>query len=216
MLLAAAPGDSRFTMPVQPRKSAKQERSRSTIDVLLEATARIVAEVGLDGATTNRIAEVAGVSIGSLYQYFPGKASLLATLIEREARGDLEIMRSVFEESRELSLDEAMERAVGELVARHARNPRLYRWMLRYVPELGQHEKIRAVATEGRALLRDFLALRKSDLAPGIEPALAALVLGSAVEAAVHSALFERPETLEDGSLVQALVRLCQGYLRGD
>src|SRR6478735_7862613 len=174
-----------------------------------------VGQVGLDQATTNRIAEVAGVSIGSLCQYFPGKASLLAALIEREARGDLAHLRTVFDEARELSLLGALERAVSELVGRHARNPGLYRWMLRYVPELGQHDKIRAVAAEGRALLRDFLVQRKGELGAGVEPAFAALLIGSAIEASIHAALFERPETLADGTLVRELMRLCAGYLNG-
>lgn len=213
MLAEASLGDSHFMDAPRPRKLAKQERSQGTIDVLLEATARIVGQVGLDGATTNRIAELAGVSVGSLYQYFPGKAALLAALIEREARADLEAIRAVFDGALERPLTEVMELGVRELVARHARNPALYRWMLRYVPELGQHDKIRLVAAAGRALVRDLLVARRAELAPGVEPALAALVLGSAVEAAVHSAIFERPEALEDGSLEDALVRLCQRYL---
>jgi len=72
-------------MAVDQRKSAKQERSRFTIEAILEATARIVGQVGLDRATTNRIAELAGVSIGSLYQYFPGKEAILGELIDRHA-----------------------------------------------------------------------------------------------------------------------------------
>ncbi len=196
-----------------PRKFAKQQRSQTTVDALLEATARIVGQVGLDSATTNRIARVAGVSVGSLYQYFPGKASLLAALIEREARADLEAIRVVLEGAAELPLAEVMDLGVRALVARHARNPALYRWMLRYVPELGQNDKVRQVAAAGRALVRDLLVAHRSELAPGVEPALAALVLGSAVEAAVHTAIFERPEVLEDGSLDAALVRLCRRYL---
>lgn len=206
--------DSHSRMSVQPRKTAKQQRSRGTIDVLLDATARIVGQVGLDEATTNRIAEVAGVSVGSLYQYFPGKASLLAALIEREARADVTELRAVVAATRELPLPEALERSIEELVARHARRPELYRWMLRYVPELGQHEKIRAVAAEGRALLRDLLVERRVELAAGVEPAFAALVVGSSIEACIHSALFERPETLSDGTLVRELTRMCRAYLQ--
>jgi AcrR family transcriptional regulator len=59
---------------VKPRKTATQERSRATVDALVEATARILVKEGYDKASTNRIAEVAGVSVGSLYQYFPGVA----------------------------------------------------------------------------------------------------------------------------------------------
>ncbi len=186
------------------------------VETLLDATARIVGQVGLDAATTNRIAEVAGVSVGSLYQYFPGKASLLAALIEREARADLQAVRAVMDAGRELPLTEAIERAVEELVSRHARNPALYRFMLRYVPELGQHEKIRNIAAEGRGLLRDFLVLRERELAPGVSPDVAALVLGSALEAAVHAAIFERPELLEDRTLHRALTRLARLYLTAE
>ncbi len=202
-------------MTTQARKSAKQERSRLTIAALLEATARIVGQVGLDRATTNRIAEIAGVSIGSLYQYFPGKEALLAALIEREAQADLDAMREVIAGCLALPLPQAWQTMAAALVQRHARNPALYRWMLTYVPALGQHPRVRGIAASGRALLRDFLGARRAELPPGLEPAMAAMLLGSAVEAAVHAAVFERPQCLHDGSLVRELVRLGTGYLRG-
>ncbi len=202
-------------MTVAPRKHARQERSRSTIDVLLEATARVVSKAGLDRATTNRIAEVAGVSVGSLYQYFPGKEALLAALIEREAQHDLAAMREVMAGCAHLPLPQAVAQSVAALVKRHARDPALYRWMLTYVPALGQHPKVRAVAAEGRALLRDVLGARRDELAPGVEPAMAAMILGSAVEASIHTALFERPESLGDGTLAAELERLCTRYLAG-
>jgi AcrR family transcriptional regulator len=199
---------------LNPRKPAKQQRSRVTIDAILEATARIVGQVGLDRATTNRIAELAGESIGSLYQYFPGKEALLAALIEREAQADLDALAAVLYGARELSLGDAIDRSVVELVARHARNPALYKWMLTYVPALGQHPKIRAIAAQGRAVLRDVLAERRAELPQELEPAMAAMILGSAIEAAVHAAIFERPETLHDGTLVRELSALSRAYLR--
>jgi len=200
-------------MSVTPRKHAKQGRSRVTIDALLEATARIVAQVGLDRATTNRIAEIAGVSIGSLYQYFPGKEALLAALIEREAQGDLAAYRTTVEECRERSLAETVERTVGYYVARHARNPRLYRWMLTYVPALDQHPKVRALASQARALAAQMFREHHSELPDGVDPDMAAMILGSAVEAATQSAILERPELLADGRLATELVNLCRRYL---
>ena len=98
-------------------------------------------------------------------------------------------------------------------VRQPAYHAELYRWMLTYVPALGRHPKIRAIAAEGRALLRDTLGAHRDELAPGVEPALAAMILGSAVEAAVHTAVFERPETLTDGTLVRELIALARGYL---
>lgn len=214
MLPTEPPRYSHPTMPTTPRKSAKQQRSRVTIDAILEATARIVGQVGLDRATTNRIAELAGVSIGSLYQYFPGKEALLAALIEREARADLDALRHVFLAAPAVPLADILTAGVAELVARHARHPGLYRWMLTYTPGLGQHPRVRAIAAEGRAIFRDLLAERRAELPPHIEPALAAMILGSALEAAVHAAIFERPEVLADGTLTRELTALCLAYLR--
>lgn len=70
------------------RKKPQQERSRQMVGTLLDATARVIAQRGLDGATTPLIAEAAGVSVGSLYQYFDGKDALIAALLAKLV-GDL-------------------------------------------------------------------------------------------------------------------------------
>jgi len=69
---------------LNPRKAPAQSRAVETVAVILEAAARILEERGFAGYTTNAVAERAGVSIGSLYQYFPGKDALTVALIERE------------------------------------------------------------------------------------------------------------------------------------
>ncbi len=68
-----------------PRKSPRQRRARHTVDSLLEAAAQLIETQGMDGFNTNAVAERAGVSIGSLYQYFPSKDALTLALLEREA-----------------------------------------------------------------------------------------------------------------------------------
>jgi AcrR family transcriptional regulator len=68
----------------RPRKLPRQARSTETVAVIVEAAARILEKRGLDGFTTNAVAEEAGVSIGSLYQYFPRKDALVGALIVRE------------------------------------------------------------------------------------------------------------------------------------
>lgn len=81
------------------RKQPRQARSRLMVDSLVEATALTIAEHGLAGATTARIAETAGISIGSLYQYFANRDSILAGIIERsllDVQRVLESMHGAF------------------------------------------------------------------------------------------------------------------------
>src|SRR5580698_3008939 len=77
-----------------PRKAPTQRRATATVEAILEAAARILETQGLEGYTTNAVAERAGVSIGSLYQYFPNRDALTAALIERESAGLLIAVRA--------------------------------------------------------------------------------------------------------------------------
>ena len=78
-----------------PRKQPLQSRSGETVNAIIEAAARILEDQGRDGITTNHIAEKAGVSIGSLYQYFPNKQAILAELLRKERSILLEDIKQV-------------------------------------------------------------------------------------------------------------------------
>jgi AcrR family transcriptional regulator len=80
---------------ITPRKMPRQKRAEDTVAVIVEAAARILEKNGFEGFNTNAIAEKAGVSIGSLYQYFPSKSALLSALIEREAAPLLDVEKEV-------------------------------------------------------------------------------------------------------------------------
>lgn len=69
---------------LKPRKTPRQTRSLQTVELILAAAARVLSRESLAGFNTNRVAEVAGVSVGSLYQYFPNKEALVVALIERD------------------------------------------------------------------------------------------------------------------------------------
>src|SRR6185369_10221121 len=71
--------------PIAPRKAPRQERAQATVEALLEATAAVLRAEGYDGLTTNKVAEAAGVSVGSLYQYYPGKDALVTAVLLRYA-----------------------------------------------------------------------------------------------------------------------------------
>lgn len=76
-------GNSHSAVSAEPRKRPKQARSREMVERILDEAARLFDEVGYHATSTNHVAEAAGISIGSLYQYFPNKDSLLVGLAER-------------------------------------------------------------------------------------------------------------------------------------
>src|SRR5215831_15167776 len=107
-----------------PRKQASQQRSRATVDALIEATARILVREGFDKASTNRIAEQAGVSVGSLYQYYPSKEALVAAVIERHNRDLMQVVRAALADIAALTLEQAIRRIVTAAIDAHRLDPR--------------------------------------------------------------------------------------------
>jgi AcrR family transcriptional regulator len=91
-------------LQLRPRKAPLQSRSQATVAAILEAAARVLARQSLPGFNTNRVAEVAGVSIGTLYQYFPNKEALIGALIEREQAALADAVQQAVDDSAGKSL----------------------------------------------------------------------------------------------------------------
>src|SRR5215831_16721021 len=127
-----------------PRKQASQERSRSTVDALVGATTRILIEEGYDQASTNRIAEVAGVSIGSLYQYFPSKEALVAAVIERHTQELSNVVRGAMDRVAASPIAQAARELVAAGIEAHRADPKLHRVLAEQVPRVGKLEQIEA------------------------------------------------------------------------
>ena len=106
--------------PTSPRKSPRQERSRLTVERILDAAARIFQDQGYAGATTNEIADEAEVSVGSVYQYFPNKDAILVALtrrhIETATAGLVELVLGL---SPEGGIRETIRAVVDFLVEQH-------------------------------------------------------------------------------------------------
>src|SRR5262245_62075336 len=129
-------------VPTTPRKSASQQRSKAMVETLLDATARVLIREGYDRASTNRIAATAGVSVGSLYQYFPNKESLVAALVARHNRELFQVIRDALKEVAALDLPTAMRRLVKAAVDAHMVDSALHRIFAEQVPRMGQLAKI--------------------------------------------------------------------------
>jgi AcrR family transcriptional regulator len=200
----------------KPRKHASQERSRATVDALVEATARILVREGFDKASTNRIAAEAGVSIGSLYQYFPSKEALVAAVIDRHNRELMQVARSALAEIAAQPVEKAVRRLVAVGIEAHRIAPKLHRVLAEQIPRTGRLEHVGALDRETLALFRAYLESHRDELRT-IDPGLATFVCATTIEALTHNAVLHRPDMLSDEAvetLVDEATRLVVGYLR--
>src|ERR1700727_2943511 len=107
-----------------PRKAAKQARAQATVDAIVEAAAQVFASLGYASATTNRIAERAGVSIGSLYQYFPNNDAILVALARRHLADGMAVLGPELQRLDDgEAWDEVLPDVVDAMVAMHAVAP---------------------------------------------------------------------------------------------
>ncbi|HEY0466977.1 MAG TPA: TetR/AcrR family transcriptional regulator [Polyangiaceae bacterium] len=180
--------------------------------VLLDALTRVLNRVELDETSTNAIAQQAGVSVGSLYQYFPSKQALVAALIRRQAQGDVDDALSLLLATPNQPFEVLVPQVVRHLVAHHRRHLRLYRTLLKLVPSLGQSNFVRGQVRKGRDQFRRLLEARRTELRQ-VDYEVASFVLGASLEATLHAAILERPDLLERPEFEQALSELCTRYL---
>ena len=180
-----------------PRKTASQERSRLTVEALIEATARILMKEGYDRASTNRIAEAAGVSIGSLYQYFPSKEALVAAVIDRHTQGMMQVVRDALVKVAMRPIEEAARELVRVMIDAHCVNPKLHRVLVEQVPRVGRLDNIQAIDREAYALVRAYLEAHRDEVDIA-DTDMAAFVCVTTVEALTHAAVVHRREVLSE------------------
>lgn len=200
----------------KPRKQASQGRSRATVDTLIEATARILVAEGFDRASTNRIAREAGVSVGSLYQYYPSKEALVAAVIQRHNRDLMEQVGQAFAKAAGEPLEEGVRTLVSAAIDAHRIDPALHCVLAEQTPRVGALAEVEAFNRDYFGLLRAYLEDHKGELR-ALDLDLAAYVCVTAIEALTHTAVLHRPELLSDDAaaqLVEEARRLVLGYLR--
>ncbi len=199
-----------------PRKKPKQERAKDTVDAILRAAAHILRSHGWDACNTNAVAKRAGVSIGSLYQYFPSKEALLAALAEEHAeKGQQVLMRAVTAASEHpMSFDDTVRHYIRAMVALHAVDPKLQRVLSDQVPKLRTGlNVVRRVSKQSAALVRGWLETQRAHLRD-VDLDVATYVLVTSVEAVALLQVLERPTRLTQEVLVDELSALVLGYLR--
>lgn len=196
-----------------PRKKASQERSKVTVDMLLDATARVLVKDGYDYASTNKIAEAAGVSIGSLYQYFPSKEALVAGVIDRHIGVMTERVRTHLLRVASMPIVEAARELVKMMIDVHRMDPKLHRVLVEQTPRVGNLDRVNDMGEEATTLVRAYLEVHKNELDVD-DLDLAAWICVSTVEALTHVAVLRRPGLLDDDRFIDEVANVVVRYLR--
>ena len=135
------------------RRQPKQRRSRQTVDAVLDAVVRVLKREGFNALTTNRIAEVAGVSIGSVYQYFPDKQAIFVALHQRHIEEIDRMVETKLIERAGSSLDDLVTAMIGGMIDTHKTDPELHQLLLTEVPHRADGTRDFAVRLHGAFLL---------------------------------------------------------------
>src|SRR5262245_30342685 len=199
---------------INPRKEASQERSRATVDTLIAATARILVKEGFDKASTNRIATVAGVSVGSLYQYFPSKEALVAAVIERHQQELAQAVRGELAHAVNQPVKKGVRALVAAAVKAHRIDPKLHRVLAEQIPRVGKLEKVETFNRENYSLFQAYLESHRDEIR-AIDLGLAAFVCVTSIEALTHTAVLHEEIVSQEATeaLIDEATRLVVGYL---
>lgn len=194
-----------------PRKSPQQARSQAMVESILAATARILVERGYARTNTNLIAEAAGISVGSLYQYFPNKDALIVALHQRHEEQIQQMIQQVLRRLQQARppLRTAMRELIGAWMEAHLLAPELHR-LLEAEAAFFALDATESALADQRILagIRDLLAVY------GISPLnLKTYLVTRTVENLVHSAVIAPPADFSPEQLAEGLLEMVMAYL---
>jgi AcrR family transcriptional regulator len=195
-----------------PRKQPRQDRSRITVVAILEATAHILREEGYEKTNTNRIAARARISIGSLYQYFPNKASLITALIDRHAREMGELVETKLAHLFDSPLEIVVPELVKAVIAAHTIDPKLHQVLSEEMPRSGRSAQMQQTDDRIAAMLRAYLD-RWRDVIHPQNLDLTVFILSRTVESLCHAAVIEQPNWTIDRQFESEVSNMLLFYL---
>lgn len=192
------------------RKRPRQARSQATFEAIVEATARILAEDGERALTTNRIAERAGVSIGSLYQYFPDRKAIVRALLERVVAQAESLRPSAIDDTTRTRA-ERVRALVDWYFDVHGADPALARALSALAAQVLPPDEVeRFDRMRRRRAARTIATLRASD---AVDAEMAVLIVETCLHALCDAALERDPELLRGERLRREAAALLDSYL---
>lgn len=197
--------------PLNPRKKPRQLRSQATFDAILDAAVRILAEVGHCGLTTRKVADCAGVSVGSLYQYFPNKQVLLVETARRHKQVFLDALKAY-----EFSIDDPpqfiIRRLIQTFIRIHAEEIDFHRELNDYIKRSNRSIFADATALEAYDVYINLLARHpKTRNIPN--PEMKILMIRIAIDAIIDEYIVSDPRALRTQELEDEMTNLVSRLL---
>lgn len=193
------------------RRKPKQRRAQQTVGAVLDAVVRILKRDGIEGVTTNRVAEVAGVSIGSLYQYFRDKRAIFSALHDRHVEQMARLIETTLVEHAAAPLDDLVRALVGAMVEAHGSDPELHELLTNEVPHGAGGA--RAFETRLRGAFRLAICSRAVQQHTRADLDRILFVVPLMVEALSHGVALRRPARLSLAAAKEEAVRAVLAYL---
>lgn len=198
--------------PKKPRRrEPKQLRAHQTVEAILDAVTRILKKQGIDAVTTNRIAEVAGVSIGSVYQYFPDKRAIYCALLDRHIEQIGRVVESTLAAHADASLKKLLSAMIEAMVEAHAVETELHELLFREAPR--QKNEI-VFQEQMRGAWKLALLAKRSELRRPKEIDATVFVVTQIVESMAHAAILKRPARLSLATVKEETLRATIAYLQ--
>jgi len=202
-------------MAAKLRNAPKQKRSQSLVEDVIEATAKLIPDSGYDRATTNKIAELAGVSIGSLYRYFPNKQAIFRSLLQKVEETHRKQLQSALTEVRHLAPRDRIEPVVGAIIDLVMQKRKLMMVLYSNAPQLGAMEFL----VRSRQSIRNDIEMALDEFSNQSRrknSEIAARLIVSCVHGVLEDLIQADSTELEVEVMKKELTDLFRAYLFGD
>jgi AcrR family transcriptional regulator len=200
-------------MDISPRKSPRQARAKATVDAIVEATIQVLVDEGYRKFTTLRVAERAGVSVGTLYQYYPNKAALAVAVVDRCCEAFLIAFQSALDDRRCVSLDDCIRALIDLAFVSHHLSPERHRCVIDLAPRLGVEDRTEVVRQAAAQEIESTLRKHADEIAPEIDLVTAAVMIETTLEALAHRAASSHSAGPQNDALAREATRLISHYL---
>ena len=192
------------------RKNPIQTRSKATVDAVLDAGAQLLLTIGYDKASTNKIAEKAGVSIGSLYEYFPGKEAIFAEIRRRQ---DQRYASLILAEPVPATFREALRLQITTYIRLALANIELHTALVRDVPKFATSEAESMLVARSLEQSNRIVKSKAIRLRPQCDTGIALELTTRVLRSTIDDYALNAPEKLKQSAVTDQLLDMLERYL---